>query len=47
MYRDSKVDKYYDASLMANYGVRYVLFAGVIVTLALTAIVVSLIIRFL
>jgi len=46
MYRDNKVDKYYDTALMANYGVRYLLFAGVIVTLALTAIVVPLIIRF-
>ena len=47
MYRDNEVDKYYDTALMANYGVRYALFAGVIVTLALTAIVVPLIIRFL
>jgi len=47
MYRDNEVDKYYDPSLMSNYGVRYLLFAGVIVTLALTAIIVPLIIRFL
>ena len=46
MYRDNKVDKYYDPSLMSNYGVRYVLFAGVIATLGITAIVVPLIIRF-
>ena len=46
MYRDNEVDKYYDPSLMSNYGVRYLLFAGVIVTLAIAAIVVPLIIRF-
>jgi hypothetical protein len=47
MYHDNKVDKYYDPSLLSNYGVRYLLFAGVIVVLALTAILVPLIIRFL
>ena len=46
MYRDNDVDKYYDPSLMSNYGVRYLLFAGVIATLGITAIVVPLIIRF-
>ena len=46
MYRDNDVDKYYDPSLMSNYGVRYLLFAGVIAVLAITAIVVPLIIRF-
>ena len=47
MYQDNQVDKYYDPSLLSNYGVRYLLFAGIIVILALTAIVVPLIIRFL
>ena len=46
MYRDNDVDRYYDPSLMSNYGVRYLLFTGVIATLAVTAIVVPLIIRF-
>lgn len=46
MYRDNDVDKYYEPALMSNYGVRYLLFAGVIATLAVTAIVVPLIIRF-
>ena len=46
MYRDNQVDKYYDPSLMSNYGIRYILFGGVIATLAITAIVVPLIIRF-
>ena len=45
MYRDNDVDRYYDPSLMSNYGVRYLLFGGVVATLALTAIVVPLIIR--
>ena len=46
MYRDNKVDKYYDPALMSNYGVRYLLFSGVIAALSGTAIVVPLIIRF-
>jgi len=45
MYRDNDVEKYYDSSLVSNYGTRYLLFTGIIVTLALTAIVVPLIIR--
>ena len=46
MYRDNDVDKYYEPSLMSNYGVRYLLFSGVIAALSVTAIVVPLIIRF-
>lgn len=46
MYHDNEVDKYYDLTLVSNYGVRYLLFGGVIVTLAITAIIVPLIIRF-
>ena len=46
MYRDNDVDKYYEPTLMSNYGFRYLLFAGVIATLATTAIIVPLIIRF-
>jgi hypothetical protein len=46
MYNDHDVDKYYDPSLLSGYGTRYLLFTGVIVILALTAIVVPLIIRF-
>jgi len=46
MYHDNDVDKYYDPSLLSSYGTRYLLFTGVIVTLALTAIIVPLIIRF-
>ena len=45
MYRDNDVDQYYDASLLANYGKRYLLFIGVIVCLAITGIAVPLIIR--
>jgi hypothetical protein len=47
MYRDSETDKYYDPSLVSNYIVRYLLFAGVIAVLASTAIVVPMVIRFL
>ena len=46
MYRDNEVDRYYDPSLMSNYGLRYLLFGGVIATLAITSVVVPLIIRF-
>ena len=45
MYRDHEVDRYYDPSLVSNYGLRYLLFGGVIVTLAMAAVVVPLIIR--
>ena len=45
MYRDNEVDKYYDPSLVSNYGVRYLLFTGVIATLAITSIIAPLIIR--
>ena len=47
MYRDNDVDKYYDSSLLADYGWRYLLFIGVILCLAITAIVVPLILRIL
>ena len=47
MYRDNDVDRYYDSSLLTNYGKRYLLFAGVIICLAVTGIVVPLIIRIL
>ena len=46
MYADNAVDKYYDPALISNYGVRYLLFTGVIATLAVTAIVVPFILRF-
>jgi hypothetical protein len=46
MYRDNDVDRYYDASLLANYGKRYLLFIGVILSLAFTGIAVPLIVRF-
>lgn len=45
MYADNDVDQYYDISLLANYGTRYMLFASVIILLAITAIVVPLILR--
>ncbi|MDO9545551.1 MAG: hypothetical protein Q7J07_02230 [Pelolinea sp.] len=46
MYQDNDVAKYYDESLMAAYGKRYLLFTGIIICLALTGIVVPLIIRY-
>ena len=45
MYRDNSVEKYYDATLLTNYNRRYMLFTGVILCLALTAIVVPVIVR--
>jgi hypothetical protein len=45
MYTDNQVDKYYDKSLLSGYGTRYLLFGAVIIVLALTAIVVPLVIR--
>ena len=46
MYIDNGIEKYYDKSLVSNYGKRYLLFGAVIILLALTAIVVPLVIRF-
>ncbi len=46
MYRDHDAEKYYNPLLISNYGVRYMLFGGVIFSLALTAIIVPLILRF-
>ena len=47
MYRDNDVDQYYAPSLLTNYDRRYLLFAGVIICLAITGILVPLIIRIL
>ncbi len=46
MYKDNDVEKYYDSSLLMNYDKRYTLFTGVILCLAVTAVVVPLIVRF-
>jgi hypothetical protein len=46
MYHDNDADKYYSPKLLSNYGARYLLFAGVIIVLALTTLIVPLIIRF-
>jgi hypothetical protein len=46
MYRDNEVDRYYDMSLLGNYGKRYLLFMGVILALAATSLAVPLIVRF-
>ncbi|OQX95652.1 hypothetical protein B6I21_04335 [candidate division KSB1 bacterium 4572_119] len=45
MYQDNEVDKYYDSSLLSNYGKRYLSFSIVILSLALTSIAVPLVIR--
>jgi hypothetical protein len=47
IYHDTEVAKYYNPDLLANYGTRYLLFAGVIALLGVTAILVPLIIRLL
>ena len=46
MYQDNDVARYYDESLLAAYGKRYLLFTGIIISLALTGIIVPLIIRY-
>jgi hypothetical protein len=46
MYSDHEVDKYYDTDLLGNYNKRYTLFTIVIGSLAATAVIVPLIIRF-
>lgn len=46
MYKDNEVDKYYNPALLGDYGVRYLLFTGIIILLAGMAILVPLIVRF-
>ncbi len=45
MYRDQKVDKYYDESLLGNYNVRYNLFIMVVTCTGVIATVVPFILR--
>jgi len=45
MYRDQQVDKYYDASLLGNYSVRYNLFIMVVVCTGVIAILVPFVMR--
>ena len=45
MYRDQKVDKYYDNSLLGSYSVRYNLFIMVVVCTGVLAIIVPLVMR--
>lgn len=45
MYKDNQIDKYYDTSLVLNYGRRYILFGAIIVVLGATAILVPVIVR--
>ncbi len=47
MYKDQKVDQYYDTSIIGNYDKRYLLFILAVVTTGLTAIVIPLILKFL
>ncbi|MBP6977484.1 MAG: hypothetical protein PHD61_08650 [Bacteroidales bacterium] len=45
MYRDQQVDKYYDASLLSNYSVRYNLFLMVVVCTGIIAVIVPFVMR--
>ncbi len=45
MYKDQKVEKYYDLSLLGNYYTRYNLFMMVVVLTGITAIVVPFVLR--
>jgi len=45
MYRDQQVDKYYDASLMSSYSVRYNLFIIVVVCTGVISIIVPFVMR--
>ena len=45
MYRDQKVDNYYDESLLANYSTRYNLFIMVVVCTGIIAVVVPFVMR--
>jgi hypothetical protein len=43
MYQDKKVSKYYDETIVSNYGVRYILFTVVVTLTGIVAILVPLI----
>jgi hypothetical protein len=45
MYRDEKVEKYYDTSLLSNYNTRYNLFMMVVVLIGIISIVVPFVMR--
>ena len=45
MYKDQKVDQYYDPSLLGNYNTRYNLFMLVVVFTGIISIVIPFIIR--
>ncbi|MCK9399476.1 MAG: hypothetical protein M0Q51_05710 [Bacteroidales bacterium] len=45
MYKDQKVDKYYDESLLSSYSVRYNLFIMVVVCTGIIAIIVPFVMR--
>jgi hypothetical protein len=45
MYRDQNVDKYYDASLLSNYSVRYNLFIMVVVFTGIIATLIPFVLR--
>jgi hypothetical protein len=45
MYRDQKVEKYYDVSLLGNYDLRYNLFILVVVFTGIIATIVPFILR--
>jgi hypothetical protein len=45
MYRDQKVEKYYDTSLLGNYDLRYNLFILVVVFTGVIATIVPFILR--
>jgi hypothetical protein len=45
MYKDQNVDKYYDASLLGNYSLRYNLFILVVVVTGVIASIVPFILR--
>jgi len=45
MYKDQKVDKYYDVSLLTNYNTRYNLFISAVVFIGAIAIAIPFILR--
>ncbi len=45
MYRDQKVEKYYDESLLSNYSARYNLFIMVVICTGIIAVIVPFVMR--
>ena len=47
MYKDQKVDAYYDEALLSNYSIRYYIFISIVVFIGIISIIVPLVLKYL